>query len=375
MKPAHFLVALFTHMATADTGGRGGYNHGRVLQQRAAPVPGADGICYTYTIQQGDTCATLSDRYQITTANIEAWNTGSWDWRGCTKMQQGDFICLSTGAFPMPVALPQATCGPQVPGTARPDNYANLASLNPCPSDQCCNKSGQCSTSPDSCDATKSCIFNCGEKSPPKQSTANIKTLTTASKPTTTSTTSKAPTTSKTRTTLKVTTSSKTSTTSKVTTTNKVIITSTKTTIKEVPATKTTSTVNPTETWQLTLYEDADCKGNYFSIQGHENKYVGNCIVLSEDTNTEISDTTTSCRWWTEGGLNWHTCATSKVTMPKSWFVDTGECYVYIDKNCKELGGLAYAPFQKCQKSSTSVLNNHSPWGSMICWYSERLPT
>ena len=38
---------------------------------------------------------------------------------------------------PMPVALPHATCGPQVPGTVRPKKYSDLASLNLCPANQC----------------------------------------------------------------------------------------------------------------------------------------------------------------------------------------------------------------------------------------------
>lgn len=51
---------------------------------------------------------------------------------------QGDFICLGPGAIPMPVALPNAKCGPQVVGTGRPANMGDLASLNPCPSkDEC----------------------------------------------------------------------------------------------------------------------------------------------------------------------------------------------------------------------------------------------
>ena len=96
-----------------------------------------DGICHAYTLQAGETCAALATRYGITTANIETWNTGAWGWTGCDKVKQGDFICLSSGNHPMPVALPNAICGPQVPGTARPARLSDLASLNPCASSQC----------------------------------------------------------------------------------------------------------------------------------------------------------------------------------------------------------------------------------------------
>lgn len=100
-----------------------------------------DGICHAYNLQAGETCATLAIRYGITTANIETWNTGAWGWTGCNGVKQGDFICLSSGNHPMPVALPNAICGPQVPGTARPARLSDLASLNPCASSQCVSAS------------------------------------------------------------------------------------------------------------------------------------------------------------------------------------------------------------------------------------------
>lgn len=137
MKSIHILISILVHIATALSGRSFGDSHHHAIHRRAAPSPRADGVCYTYTIQQGDNCAKLAGRYQITVGNIESWNTGAWDWRGCDNVKQGDFVCLSSGALPMPVALPRATCGPQVPGTKRPARYADLASLNPCPLDQC----------------------------------------------------------------------------------------------------------------------------------------------------------------------------------------------------------------------------------------------
>lgn len=138
MNSIHILLSLlFVHIATAQSGHGFGDSHGHSLKKRGAFAPGGDGICYTYTIQEGDTCAKLAEYYKITTKNIETWNVGSWGWPGCAKIKQGDFVCLSSGALPMPVALPHAVCGPQVPGTRRPGNYADLASLNRCPSNQC----------------------------------------------------------------------------------------------------------------------------------------------------------------------------------------------------------------------------------------------
>jgi hypothetical protein len=131
------LSLLLAHIAIAQSEHGIGNSHVHSVNKRGALAPGGDGVCYTYTIQRGETCAKLAKRYKITTSDIETWNDGSWGWAGCANVKQGDFVCLSSGALPMPVALPQATCGPQAPGTRRPGNYADLASLNPCPNDQC----------------------------------------------------------------------------------------------------------------------------------------------------------------------------------------------------------------------------------------------
>ncbi|KAJ5794160.1 Peptidoglycan-binding Lysin subgroup [Penicillium paradoxum] len=372
MRSIKILVPLFIQIATCLSGRSFGDGHRHSIQRRAPPAPRANGICYTYTIQHGDSCPKLAERYHITTSDIETWNTGSWDWKGCSGVKQGDFVCLSSGAFPMPVALPHATCGPQVPGTRRPANYADLASLNPCPSDQCCAKSGQCGTTKASCDATQACIFNCGDKSPKKaasksdaQSTAPKMTI--ASKA---STTSRSRTTNKPTTTSQATTSIKTTTGSKKTTT-KHTTTSTTTTKEEVKATKTTSELNPTETWSMILYDKAKCEGDYYSIQGHENDKSGICFALSEDTSTEISDTKRSCRWWLDGGLSWDTCSSSSLKRPKSWSVINGQCYVYSDKKCDrdKYVGFIVGTAGKCYKWRDSVHFPVDDWNSMICWY------
>lgn len=97
----------------------------------------AGGICSTYTVAGGDTCAKIALSHGITVKNIEDYNAQTWAWHGCGQIHQGAFICVSLGEPPMPVALPNAICGPQVPGTVRPKKYSDLASLNPCPASQC----------------------------------------------------------------------------------------------------------------------------------------------------------------------------------------------------------------------------------------------
>lgn len=104
----------------------------------ATLLPQDHGVCYIYTIQGGDTCASIAADHGITVADIEKYNTNTWAWYGCDgAWYQGNFICLGPGEPPMPVALPQATCGPQVPGTTRPSSFSELAGLNPCPSSEC----------------------------------------------------------------------------------------------------------------------------------------------------------------------------------------------------------------------------------------------
>jgi hypothetical protein len=108
-----------------------------VANVSAAPTANSDGICSTYVVQQEDTCESIAKVQGITVAEIEKYNTQTFDWDGCNGFNQGKFICVSAGEPPMPVALANAVCGPQVPGTTRPSEWSDLASLNPCPSNKC----------------------------------------------------------------------------------------------------------------------------------------------------------------------------------------------------------------------------------------------
>ncbi|KAJ5494415.1 Peptidoglycan-binding Lysin subgroup [Penicillium fimorum] len=386
------LSLLLVHIAAAQSG-HAGNSHGHSPTKRAAFAPGPDGICHTYTIQSGETCAMLAERYQITTSNIETWNTGAWDWSGCANVKQGDFVCLTSGSLPMPVALPHATCGPQVPGTRRPGEYSDLGSLNPCPSNQCCGPLGTCGTSSSFCDANKGCISNCGVKSAAKETTTKKVTSIVTSKATiaksTSSKTTVAKATSKTAVsttttpkTTTTTTKSKTTTTTKPETTKQAMVTMTS--IKVIyTSKKTTSSLDPQATWQIAIYEDDKCNGDYFSVQGHEPMNSPGCVVFKDNTKTNISDTTTSCRWWTEGGLHWHTCSTSKLVSPKSWFITAGQCVMYRNKQCKEEDylGQTYGSFKGCESESTGAMSPQRPgymkdnagdWGSMQCYYTPK---
>ncbi|KAK4246607.1 hypothetical protein C7999DRAFT_32942 [Corynascus novoguineensis] len=60
-------------------------------------------------------------------------------------------ICLSPGKPPLPLPISDAECGHFKPGTTAPPDKTDLASLNPCPLNACCNVWGHCGTTDDFC--------------------------------------------------------------------------------------------------------------------------------------------------------------------------------------------------------------------------------
>lgn len=103
------------------------------------PAQNADGSCASYVVVRGDTCSAIALSNSITVADLEARNTKTWGWAGCTRLQATQTICLNTGSPPMPAAVSGTVCGPQVSGTVKPPAGTDLGLLNPCPLDACCN--------------------------------------------------------------------------------------------------------------------------------------------------------------------------------------------------------------------------------------------
>ncbi|KAJ5135879.1 uncharacterized protein N7515_005157 [Penicillium bovifimosum] len=104
-------------MATALSGRRSGVSHGHSLQRRAAPVPAT---------------ATML-LLPISKHSILVPGTGGavpQDAAGRFRLSQ--FGCFSNAGCSSTGYLRSTGYG-----TMRPDNYANLAALNPCPSDKC----------------------------------------------------------------------------------------------------------------------------------------------------------------------------------------------------------------------------------------------
>lgn len=142
------------------------------------PKPGADGTCFTYKIGPGDTCYAIADGNYLKQDDIDGFNKKTWGWAGCGNLQPDQLICLSSGDPPMPLPVDGTSCGPRVPGTKKPPKGTNLADLNPCPLNACCDVWGFCGTTESFCTETPAdtgapgtakpntngCISNCGRK-------------------------------------------------------------------------------------------------------------------------------------------------------------------------------------------------------------------
>ncbi|KAL2152192.1 hypothetical protein VTH82DRAFT_5376 [Thermothelomyces myriococcoides] len=138
------------------------------------PRPNPDGSCFSYTVQNDDNCANLAAEYGLTNEEIESFNKKTWGWSGCELLYAGTIMCLSTGMPPFPAPIQNAVCGPQKPGTKPPTDGSDIAELNPCPLNACCNIWGQCGITKDFCidtntgapgtakPGTYGCISNCG---------------------------------------------------------------------------------------------------------------------------------------------------------------------------------------------------------------------
>ncbi|KAL7819905.1 glycoside hydrolase family 18 protein [Trichoderma gracile] len=140
------------------------------------PKPKPNGECATYTVKSSDTCADIAASNGLETADVVEFNSKTWGWNGCRSLLVGQFICLSKGSPPLPAFVPNAVCGPTKPGTKKPPASVELATLNPCPLNACCNVWGSCGTTKEFCTISRSgtgnpgtsrpgengCISNCG---------------------------------------------------------------------------------------------------------------------------------------------------------------------------------------------------------------------
>ncbi|KFY17053.1 hypothetical protein V492_00913 [Pseudogymnoascus sp. VKM F-4246] len=144
--------------------------------QDHTPQPLPDGNCFPHEVQKDDGCWDIADAFGIDVASIETYNKKTFGFAGCNNtLKEHQVLCLSSGNPPMPIQDPTTVCGPWVVGTTRPANYDDVAKLNPCPLNACCDIWGQCGTTTEFCTAseidghpgtakpfTNGCISNCG---------------------------------------------------------------------------------------------------------------------------------------------------------------------------------------------------------------------
>ena len=90
--------------------------------------------------------------------------------------ESANIISSCEGTPPFPAPIPNAVCGPQVPGTVAPTDGSDISLLNQCLLLACCDIWGQCGTTLEFCEkstsvtgapgtaepGTNGCISNCG---------------------------------------------------------------------------------------------------------------------------------------------------------------------------------------------------------------------
>lgn len=139
-----------------------------------SPKPQPNGDCFAYTVAGGDSCDSIAAEFSLTREKLEEFNKKTWGFAGCEPLFEHAIICLSKGNPPFPAPIANANCGPQKLGSKPPTDGSNIADLNPCPLNACCNIWGQCGITTDFCidtntgapgtakPGTYGCISNCG---------------------------------------------------------------------------------------------------------------------------------------------------------------------------------------------------------------------
>ncbi|KAJ8520186.1 hypothetical protein ONZ45_g2971 [Pleurotus djamor] len=104
------------------------------------PNENPDGSCYTVDIIEGSDCHQFSVQYDVDIDDIEEWNEQTWRWTGCSGLQPGMKICMSSGTPPLPDEDPNIPCGLESVGNKE------------CPLNACCGKWGYCGLTDEFCE-------------------------------------------------------------------------------------------------------------------------------------------------------------------------------------------------------------------------------
>lgn len=136
-------------------------------------------------------------------------------------------------------------------------------------------------------------------------------------------------------------------------------------------ATKAIEAPLPSQSWEIAVYSKKGCTGDYYLLRGYnkqrKDRYdTDGCVDLTGNTNTDITQASTSCRWWKDEGLSWTTCSESTLKDPKSWVITSGDCTAYSDRKCKSEAGRIYGPWLGCQNSRGAPLTPKT-FRSLVC--------
>ncbi|KAI5307239.1 hypothetical protein KEM56_002197 [Ascosphaera pollenicola] len=140
--------------------------------------------CKTVQVASGDSCGSLATKCGISSSDFKKYNSDS---KLCSSLHQANTSVAQQAQSltflhnPMLMGLVQLTQSALAttaqiskPGTKPPKDGTDIAKLNPCPLNACCNVWGQCGVTTDFCkntttgapgtakNGTNGCISNCG---------------------------------------------------------------------------------------------------------------------------------------------------------------------------------------------------------------------
>ncbi|KAJ5492749.1 hypothetical protein N7539_001495 [Penicillium diatomitis] len=329
--------SVFGHQKPQSADFAGSVDHNETLLY----ARGSTALCKVYVTQSGDNCDSIAKKNGISVAQLTSFNARSWRFN-CAALPQGATICIGPGEPPMPTAKGDAVCGPLMPGSMRPDNWADLASINPCPKDKCCTVDGFCvSPSGNKCTSQdQACVSNCQlgapkapNPPPAAKPTVNIPVLPFAKpNPKERTTMTKFP----------ITTAPGITTAPAITTapgTTKNVPKPPSTTSKKSEVASVTSVNGPA--WTLVAYTSTICDGEYYVIRGHADMDK-KCIDLPGDYYTGADEVAgVYCKHFTDGGFRSGSCATGITRTIYSWNLRGGVCTA-SDSSCEDGGGRSF---------------------------------
>ncbi|OTA07313.1 hypothetical protein A9Z42_0082210 [Trichoderma parareesei] len=137
---------------------------------------------------------------------------------------------------------------------------------------------------------------------------------------------------------------------------------------RATPITTASATPSPTASWIMAVYSEADCNGDYYSLEGYNvDSPADQCLVLRGGSLPQKSSTGTTCLWFANGAFDGSDCSTSNLTQPLSWFVIGGVCTAYDTDTCSNNGDAqAYDPGEGCHNYSASNFGLKT-WVSLQC--------